>query len=210
MAANIEDFVTRLIRTNRKITFVFTEDFFNIVGPNGVMLDRYKAIRNTIKNVGHRKGEKAAARAASEEALFDVDIVVVKSNFTCFITSFKELADGPFGMGAVILGFGNDMVDGQKAKFLVESFLSEKLDHTMTVSQMLGQYRKRRLVIVAESPADLKRPSLEQIRNLRSQQSTILISPVKGPVVDCQVTKLADSENSNSFSTLLSTLCVKY
>jgi len=210
MAANIEDFVTRLIRINRKITFVFTEDFFNIEGRGGINTDRYKALRKIFVNVKHRKGSVAASRVQDEDTILDVNIVVVKSNFTCFEATFRQLIEGPLGMEAVILGFGTDIVDPQKAKFLLETFFAEKSEQTMTVTQMLAQYRKRRLVVVAESPADLKRPSLEQIRNLRSQQSTILIHPAKGPIVDCQVSKLADCENSNCFATLMNTLCVKY
>ncbi len=210
MASNLEDFANRLVRGNKKLTFMFTEDFFNIIGQNGVQVDRYKDIRNAVKNVGHRKGEKAALRAGSDEALFDVDIVVIKTNFTCFITNFKELAEGPFGTDSLILGFGTDMVDSQKAKFALESFFSDKLDYAIPVSKMVAQYKKRKIVLVVESAADLRRPSLEPIIALRSLKQTVLISPVKGPIVDCQVTKISDSENSNSFSTLLNMVCVKY
>ena len=210
MAANLEDFVNRLVRGNKKITFIFTEDFFNVVGPNGVQVGRFKDIRNAVKNTGHRKGEKAALRAGGDDVLFDVNILVIKTNFTCFTTNFKELAEGPFGTDSLILGFGSDMVDSQKAKFALETFFSDKLDHCVHLSKLMPEYRKRKLVLVVETPADLKRPSLEQIINLRNLKQTVMINPTKGPLVDCQVTKISDSENSNSFSTLLSMLSVKY
>lgn len=211
MAANLEDFVSRLVRGNKKITFVFTEDFFNVFARKGNHVEHFKAIRNAIKNVGHRKGEVAVMRAGgNDEILFDVDVVVVRTNNMCFSTTFKELADIPFGDEAVILGYGSDMVDAQKAKFQIESFLGEKQERCTTVTKMVAEHRKRKIVVVAESPADLKRPSMEPIIALRSMKQTVLISPTKGPLVDCQVAKLSDSENSNSFSTLLSMLSVKY
>lgn len=211
MAANLEDFVSRLVRGNKKITFIFTEDFFNVFARTGNQVNQFRDIRNAIKNVGHRKGEIAVMRAGgNEEILFDVNVVVVRTNNTCFTTTFKELASGPFGDEAVILGYGSDMVDAQKAKYQIEAFLSEKLDQSMTVTKMIAEYRKRKLVVIAESPADLKRPSMEPIMDLRSMKQTVLISPTKGPLVDCQVARLSDSENSNSFSTLLSMLSVKY
>jgi len=212
MPANVEDFASRLVRGGKKITFIFTEDFFNIIGKNGVLVDRYKDIRNVVKNANHRKGEQAAARAGGDEALFDVNIVVVKTNFTCFVTTFKELAEGPFGLDSFILGFGTEMVDSQKAKFALESFFSDKLEESVPLSRLLAEYKraKRKFVLVVETAADLRRPSLEPIINLRNLKQTVLISPVKGPLVDCQVTKIADCDNSNSFSTLLNMICVKY
>jgi len=210
MAVNLEDFASRISRGNKKVTFIFTEDFFNIIGKNGIMVDRYKDIRNVVKNANHRKGEQAATRAGGDEALFDVNIIVIKTNFTCFLTTFKELAEGPFGLDSMILGFGSEMVDSQKAKFAVESFLSEKSEETVPITKQLNDYKKRKLVLVVESPADLRRPSMEPIMKLRSQKQTILISPTKGPLVDCQVAKLSDSANSNSFSTFINMFCVKY
>lgn len=210
--ASIEDFVKRITRLNRRFTFIFTEDFFNIVGQNGVRTDRYRDIRNTIKNVGHRRGQRAEARAADANALFDVEVVVVRNGYSCFVTSFDELNEGPFGSDAMIFGFGSEdgLVDAQKAKFAVEAFFSEKLDQNLATTQMIAERRKRQLILVAESPADLKRPSLEPIRKLRSQLCTILINPNKGPVVDCQVSKLYQEGNSSSFSCLMNMFCVNY
>ena len=210
MAANIEDFVTRLLRGSKKITFIFTEDFFNIDGRSGIMVDRFLNLRKVFKNARHFRGDRAEFLAGMDKNLFDVDIIVVRTNFTCFITNFQELSEGPFGSDAIILGFGNEMVDLQKAKYQVDAFLSDKLDYGYSVTKTLAHYQKRKLVLVAESHADLRRPSLEQVIALRSKKSTILISPDKGPLVDCQVAKLADSENSNSFSTFLHMFCVKY
>ncbi|MGL6195185.1 MAG: hypothetical protein ACRC2T_10235 [Thermoguttaceae bacterium] len=211
MAANLEDFVSRLVRGNKKITFIFTEDFFNIMGKNGVNVERYKDLRNALGHVGHRKGERAAERAGGDDALFDVDIYIIKSNFMCFRTTFRELSEGPLGMEAVILGYGTDMIDPQKAKFLMDSFFSLKEEEGMlTVSKMIAQNRKRKIVLVAESPADLKRPSLEGIIALRSLKQTIMVNTTKGPIVDCQVMKLSDSENTSSLSTLMSMFSVKY
>lgn len=211
MAANIEDFVSRIVRGNRKITFVFTEDFFNIMGKTGVRTDRFRDIRNAIKNVGHRKGLKAAARAGENTVLFDVEVAVVRNGFSCFITSFDELASGPFGPDSVIHGMGDGgVVDAQKAKFAVESFFSEKMDQNLPTTQMIAERRKRQLVLVVESPADLKRPSLEPVRKLRSQLCTILINPNKGPVVDCQISKIYQEGNSSSLSCLLNMFCVHY
>jgi len=210
MAANLEDFASRIARGNKKITFIFTENFFNIIGKNGILVDRYKDIRNVVKNATHKKGEQAAQRAGGDDALFDVNIIVIKTNFSCFVTSFKELSEGPFGLDSMILGFGSEMVDSQKAKFAVESFLSEKSEATVPITKQLADFKKRKLVLVVESAADLRRPSLEPIMKLRSQKQTILINPVKGPLVDCQVSKLSDCDNSNSFSTFMNMVCVKY
>lgn len=208
--ASIEDFVKRITRMSRRFTFVFTEDFFNIVGNTGVRTDRFRDIRNTIKNVGHRRGLNAEARAGENMILFDVEVVVVRSGFSCFTTSFHELAEGPFGTAAVIPGMGTDLVDAQKAKYFVEAFFSEKLDQNLPTTQMIAERRKRQLVLVVESPADLKRPSLEPIRKLRSQLCTILVNPNKGPVVDCQVSKIYQEGNSSSLSCLLNMFCVHY
>ncbi|MGL6225455.1 MAG: hypothetical protein ACRC10_02385 [Thermoguttaceae bacterium] len=210
MAANIEEFVTRLLRVSKKLTFVFTESFFDVTTATGLQTDKFKAISNMIRHVGHRRGEKAEQRTSNPETLFDVEVVLVRPNYTCYATSFNELATGPFGQEAFIYGYGNDMVDVNKARFMLQSFFSEKQEQTMTVSQMLNERKQRRFVVVADGPADLKRPSLEQVHALRAKRSVILISPVKGPIADCQVTKVSDSENSNSLSTLLSVLSVKY
>jgi len=212
MPANLEDFASRLVRGSKKITFIFTEDFFNIVNASGVQVERYKDIRNVVKNAGHRKGEQAATRAGGDDALFDVNIVVIKTNFTCFVTTFKELAEGPFGLGSFILGFGSEMVDSQKAKFALESFLSEKSEECVPISKLLAEYKKlkRKMVLVVETAADLRRPSLEPVIALRNLKQTVLISTTKGPLVDCQVARISDCENSNSFSTLINMVCVKY
>ena len=210
MAANVEDFVKRLTRGNRKFTFVFTEDFFSIMGPNGVRTDRFRDLRNTIKNVGHRKGLNAEIQLAEGATLFDVEVGVIKKGFSSFMTSFSELISGPFADTAVIYGMGGDMIDAQKAKFQVDSFFSEKNDQQLPTTQLIANCRQRKIVLVVESPADLKRPSLEPFMKLRSQLTKIMISPEKGPVVDCQVTKIFQEGNSNSFSSLLNMFCVNY
>ena len=210
MAVSIEDFVKRILRGNKKFTFMFTEDFFDINGKYGVLTDRYKDIRNTIKNVGHRKGTRAEARVGEGTVLFDVEIAVVKTNFYCFMTSFEELAEKAFCAEALVPGLGGDVVDAQKAKFFVEGFFAEKSEQTLSISAMLTAAKGRKYVLVVEKPADLKRPSLEPIRKLRQQLSTILIYPERGPVVDCQVGKIFQEGNSSSLSSLLSMFCVHY
>jgi hypothetical protein len=211
MAVNIEDFVKRLTRGSKKFTFVFTEDFFNIMGANGIQTNRFRDIRNTIKNVGHRKGLNAELRAVEGVKFFDVDIGVVrKGGFTSFMTSFDELNKGPFADDAMIFGMGGGMVDAQKAKFQVDSFFSEKNDTIIPTSQLITDCRQRKLVLVVESPADLKRPSLEPFIRLRSQLTKIMISPERGPVVDCQVARIFQEGNSSSLSTLLNMFCVHY
>jgi len=210
MAANVEDFVKRLTRGNRKFTFVFTEDFFDIMGPNGVRTDRFRDIRETIKNVGHRKGLNAEIQKAEGAILFDVNIGVVKKGFSSFMTTFDELIKGPFADTAMLYGMGGGMVDAQKAKFQVEAFFSEKNDQQTPTTQLITNCRQRKLVLVVESPADLKRPSLEPFLKLRSQLTKILISPEKGPVVDCQVSKVFQEGNSSSLSALLNMFCVNY
>jgi len=210
MPANIEDFVKRIIRGNRKFTFVFTEDFFDINGPNGVRTDRFREIRNTIRHVGHRKGLNAEMRLAEGATLFDVEVGVVKKGFSSFMTTFDELNEGPFADAAMIYGMGDDMVDAQKAKFQMETFLAEKNDQLIPTTQLIANSRQRKLILVAESPADLKRPSLEPFMKLRSQLTKILISPDKGPIVDCQVGKVYQEGNSSSLSTLLNMFCVHY
>ncbi|MDR3181944.1 MAG: hypothetical protein LBT89_03335 [Planctomycetaceae bacterium] len=82
MASNIEDFVTRLTRGGRQFTFIFTEDFFDITGKNGVNTARFIDVRNTIKNVGHRKGLNAELHHQEGAMMFDVDIMVVKKGFS--------------------------------------------------------------------------------------------------------------------------------
>jgi len=210
MAVSIEDFVKRILRGGKKFTFMFTEEFFNITGQYGVLTDRYRDIRNCIKNVGHHRGAKAEARAGEGAVLFDVEIAVIKTNFSCFMTSFDELAEKAFSDTAMIHGFGSDMVDTQKAKFLVEGFLSEKAEQTLSINAMLTASKGRKYVLIVEKPADLKRPSLEPIRKLRQQLSTILIHPDRGPVVDCQVGKIFQEGNSSSLSSLLNMFCVHY
>jgi len=210
MASSVEDFVKRLTRGNRKFTFVFTEDFFDIMGPSGVRTDRFRDIRNTIKNVGHRKGLNAEIHLAEGAVLFDVNIGVVKKGFSSFMTTFDELTKGPFADTAVIYGMGGDMIDAQKAKFQVEAFMSEKNDQLLPTTQLIADCRQRKIVLVAESPADLKRPSLEPLMKLRSQLTKILISPDKGPVVDCQISKIFQEGNSSSLSSLLNMFCVNY
>ena len=210
MAASVEDFVKRLTRGNKKFTFVFTEDFFNISGQNGVRTDRFRDIRNTIKFVGHKKGLNAEMRVAEGTNLFDVNVGVVKKGFSSFMTTFDELSKGPFAETAMLFGMGEGMVDAQKAKFQVDAFLSEKNDQLIPTTQLIENCRQRKLVLIAESPADMKRPSLEPFMKLRSQLTKILISQDKGPVVDCQVTKIFQEGNSSSLSTLLNMFCVHY
>ena len=210
MAASIEDFVKRVLRGNKKFTFMFTEDFFDINGKYGVLTDRYRDIYNAFKHVGHHKGTKAESRAGEGAVIFDVDIAVIKTNFSCFMTTFDEIREKAFSDSAVIYGFGNDTIDTQKAKFLVEGFLSEKDTQTMSINAMLAAAKGRKFVLFVEKQADLKRPSLEPIRKLRQQLSTVLINPDRGPVVDCQVGKIFQEGNSSSLSTLLNMFCVHY
>jgi len=211
MTANIEDFVKRIIRGNRKFTFVFTEDFFNVAGQTGIRTDRFRDIRNTIKHVGHRKGTNAEILAGGEASLFDVEVGVVKKGFSSFMTTFDELNKGPFAEAAMIFGMGEEgHVDAQKAKFQIDSFFSEKNDQLIPTTTLIHNCRLRKLILVAESAADLKRPSLEPFMKLRSQLTKILISPDKGPVVDCQVGKIYQEGNSSSLSTLLNMFCVHY
>ena len=208
--ASIEDFVKRITRMNRKFTFIFTEDFFEIVGKNGIQTDRFRDIRNTIKNIGHRKGQRAERFARDDAPIFDVEVVVVDRGFSCFVTSFQELADGPYGDDAIIYGTGNDLVEAQKAKFQLESFFFEKHEQSISTLNMIAERRKRQLILVVESPADLKRPSLEPLLKLRSQLCKIMINPNKGPIVDCQVSRIYQEGNSSSLSTLLNMFCVNY
>jgi len=212
MAANIEDFVKRLTRGNKKFTFVFTEDFFDISGPTGVRTDRFRDIRGAIRHVGHRKGLNAELRMEEGAILFDVVVGVVKKGFSSFMTTFDELNSGPFADSAMLFGMGGEggQVDAQKAKFQVDSFFSEKNDQLLPTTKLIENSRPRKLVLVVESPNDLKRPSLEPFLKLRSQLTKILVSPDKGPVVDCQVTKIFQEGNSSSLSTLLNMFCVHY
>jgi hypothetical protein len=212
MAASVEDFVRRLTRGNRQFTFIFTEDFFNIVGKTGVRTDRFRDIRNTVKNVAHRKGSNAELHLAEGAVLFDVDIGVVKKGggFMSFMTTFEELTKGPYADTAVIYGMATDMIDAQKAKFQVESFLSEKNDSLLPTSQLILNCKKRKIVLIAEGAADLKRPSLEPFMKLRAQLTKILIAAEKGPVVDCQVSKIYQDGNSSSLSSILNMFCVHY
>lgn len=212
MAASVEDFVRRLIRTSRRFTFLFTEDFFNVAGKSGGFLsDRYRNIRRAIKHIDHRKGERVVNNTEDPKKLFDVEVVIVRGNFTCYTTTFKELAHGPFGDAATIPGFGMDLIDADKARSLVLQFQAEKeMNASTTITNMLATRRQRQLVLVAENPADLKRPSLEPIRALRSRLQTILINPQKGPIVDCQVATIFQEGNTSSFSSLMNLFCVSY
>ena len=212
MGASVEDFVKRLVRGNRRFTFVFTEDFFDITGKTGVMTGRFLDIRNTVRYVGHRRGPNAEIQRDEDVILFDVDIGVVRKGggFTSFMTSFNELAKGPFSDEAMLYGPGGGQVNAQKAKFQVDSFLSEKSDQLLPTSQLITNCRQRKLILVVESPADLKRPSLEPFMRLRSQLTKILVSPDKCPVVDCQVSRLFQEGNSSSLSSLLNMFCVYY
>jgi hypothetical protein len=210
MASNIEDFVKRITRGNRKFTFIFTEDFFDISGSTGVNTSRFRDIRNTIKNVGHRKGLNAEMYAADSAHLFDVEVGVVKKGFSSFMTSFEELTKGPFADTAMIYGMGGDLIDAQKAKFQVESFFAEKNDQLLPTTQLITNCKQRKLILIVEKPADLKRPSLEPFMKLRSQLTKILISSDKGPVVDCQISKIYQEGNSSSLSALLNMFCVNY
>jgi len=212
MAASIEDFVKRFTRGNKKFTFIFTEDFFNIVTPHGIRTDRFRDIRNTIRLVKHKKGSNAESRLAEGQVLFDVNIAVIQKGFSSFMTTFDELIEGPFADTAMLYGNaeGGGMVDAQKAKFQVDSYFTEKNDQLIPTTQIVEDCKKRKLALVAEGPADLKRPSLEPFMRLRSQLTKILISPIKGPVVDCQVTTIYEPGNSSSLSTLLNMFCVHY
>lgn len=216
MAASIDDFVRRLTRTQHKFTFIFTEDFFAIEGKTGVLTDRYMKIRHLVHMAHHHKGVKAGMGMPDKlghsdiDTLFDVQVVIVHS-LGCFTTTFRELAAEPYGSDAQVCGYGTEIVDAQKARFLVDTFFGEKrANHSKTINRMLSEHRDRQMILVAESPADLKRPSLEPIRNLRHRLATILISPTKGPIVDCQVMYIFQEGNSNTFSALLNNFCVKY
>ena len=214
MVASIEDFVKRLTRGNKKFTFVFTEDFFDISGgPAGVQTDRFRDIRNTIKNVGHKKGLNAEIRVEEGTNLFDVDVGVVKKGFSSFMTTFDELRRGPFSDDAMLYGMGGEggQVDAQKAKFQVDAFFSEKSLETLPTTKLIENCRSRKIVLVVEKHTDLKRPSLEPFMKLRSALTKILINPAKGvAVVDCQVGKIFQEGNSSSLSTLLNMFCVHY
>jgi len=212
MPANIEDFVKRLTRGNKKFTFVFTEDFFSIASQHGVRVDRFRDIRNAVKNVGHRKGLNAEIRQEEGTILFDVDVGVVKKGFSSFMTTFDELRRGPFADTAMLYGMGGEggQVDAQKAKFQVDSFFAEKNNQLLPTTKLIADCRTRRIVLVVESPADLKRPSLEPFLKLRSQLTKIMISPEKGPVVDCQVTRIFQEGNSSSLSAVLNMFCTYY
>ena len=210
MATSIDDFVRRLTRLNRKFTFIFTEEFFSIEGKNGIRTDRYLMLHNLVRRMHHNKGSQAELRAKDGASLFDVRVVIVHTS-GCFTTSFHELASEPFGNQAVICGYGNDMVDAQKAKILVDTFFAErKAIGSQTVTTMVAEQRGRQVIQIAETPADLKRPNFEPIRNLRSKLATILISPTKGPIVDCQVMTIFQEGNSNTLSALLNNFCTKY
>jgi len=210
MASSIEDFVKRLVRINKKITFVFTEDFFNVITQTGLNTERYRDIRNIVKNMFHRKGMRMASLAKDETALFDVEVVIVGTDYACLVTSFAELAEGPFGNNAVILGYGSDLIDPEKAKFQLETFFAEKQEVRIPVVKMLAERKRRQLVLVVDRPGDLRRPSLERVLDLRHRLYKIMIWPEKGPIVDCLVSRLYQEGNSNSFSMLMNMFCVEY
>ena len=212
MAASVEEFVKRLTRGNRRFTFVFTEDFFNIIGSTGVNTRRFLDIRGAFRFVKHRKGLNAEIQRDEDVILFDVDIGVVRKGggFSSFMTDFDELMRGPFADSAILYGLGGEHVDAQKAKYQVDAFISEKSFQMLPTTQMIANCRQRKIILVAESPADFKRPSLEPFMKLRSQLTKILISPDKGPVVDCQISKLFQEGNSSSLSSLLNMFCAYY
>ena len=212
MAANIEDFVKRLTRSSRRFTFVFTEDFFDISGKTGIRVDRFRDVRNAIRFVKHRKGLNAEIRMEEGDILFDVNVGVVKKGFSSFMTTFDELIRGPFAESAILYGMGGEggQVDAQKAKFQVDSFFAEKNDQMLPTVKLIENCRQRSIVLVVESAADLKRPSLEPFLKLRSRLTKILVSPTKGPVVDCQVARIFQEGNSSSLSTLFNMFCVHY
>jgi len=149
-------------------------------------------------------------RAAEGTTLFDVNVGVVTKGFSSFMTTFEELNEGPYSDAAMLYGMGEGQVDAQKAKFQIDSFFAEKGDQFIATTALIAQCRQRKLVLVVESPADMKRPSLEPFMKLRSQLTKILVSPDKGPVVDCQVSKIYQEGNSSSLSTLLNMFCVHY
>ena len=210
MAASVEDFVKRLTRSGRRFTFVFTEDFFSITGKTGIRTDRFRDLRNTVHHVRHRKGLNAEIRQEEDMVLFDVDVGIVKNGFSSFMTSFEELAKGPFADTAMLYGMGEGQVDARKAKFQIDSFMAEKNMQTIPTKTLIERCRQRKIVLVAESPADLKRPSVEPFINLRSQLTKILVNPDKGPVVDCQVSKIYQVGNTSTLSSLLNMFCVHY
>ena len=129
------------------------------------------------------------------------------------MTTFDELNEGPYADTAMLYGLGGDglgQVDAQKAKFQIDSFFSEKNDHLLPTTALIANCRQRKIILIAEGASDLKRPSLEPFLKLRSQLTKILISPEKGPIVDCQVGKIFQEGNSSSLSTLLNMFCVHY
>jgi hypothetical protein len=193
---------------SRKFTFIFTEDFFDIASGGSVNTDRFRDIRNTFKNVGQKRGERGERLG---DAAFDVEVAIIDRGFSCIVTNFEELNEVPFASNAVLYGMGNDVIESDKAKFQLEAFFSEKRAlGSLSTLKMLAERRKRSLVLVVESPADLKRPSLEPILKLRSQLSKVMINPIRGPIVDCQVSKIFQEGNSSSLSTLLNMFCVHY
>jgi hypothetical protein len=213
MAANVEDFSKRLVKGNRQFTFVFTEDFFEIVGPNGVNTARFLDLRHSIQHVGHRKGLNAEITIEEGKILFDVDIAVIRKGggFTCFMTTFDELNKGPFADDAMLYGLGGEHVDAQKAKFQVSSFLSEKAMQTLSTTQLITNCRSRKIVLVVEAPKDFKRPALEPFMKLRASLTKVLCSSEKSTVVvDCQVTSMFAPGNTSSLSSLLNYFCVYY
>ncbi len=210
MASSIDDFVRRLTRLNRKFTFIFTDDFFAIDGKSGVLTDRYVKIRNFIRHIRHHKGTLAALRAQDQEAVFDVRVAIVHRS-GCFMTTFHELAEGPYGAEAMVCGYGSEIIDAQKARFLVDTFFADKRENeSLSVKVMLTEQHGRQVVLIAENAADLKRPSLDPVRSLRHRLATIMVNPDKGPIVDCQVMAIFQEGNSNTLSALLNNFCVKY
>ncbi|MGL4943787.1 MAG: hypothetical protein ACRC46_11435 [Thermoguttaceae bacterium] len=210
MASSIEDFVKRLVKTSKAFSFVFTDDFFMMRGQGGFNVDKYRDIRNIVQAFGPQTGSDVEERC-NVASKFDVEVLVIRKNFQYITTTFEELAEVPFSSEASIFGFGEDMVNAEKADFLVEMFFTEKAEmDSAPISNIMQAKKDRQLVLVVERQGDLRRPSLEPIRKLRHKLSTILVSPDKGPIVDCQVRKFYEPGNSNSLSTLMNTFCIEY
>lgn len=210
MASGIEDFVKRLVKTSRAFSFVFTDDFFMMRGPSGFNIDKYRDLRNIVQAFGPQAGTAAEAKF-NVATQFDVEVLVIRKNFQYITTTFEELAEVPFSHEASIFGFGEDMVNAEKADFLVEMFFSEKAEmDSAPISGLVQAKKDRQLVLIVERQGDLRRPSLEPVRKLRHKLSTILVSPQKGPIVDCQVGRFFEPGNSNSLSNLLNLFCIEY
>lgn len=210
MAASIDDFVKRLVKMSKSFSFVFTDDFFMMRGPSGFNIDKYRDLRNIVQAFGPQVGSVAESQFNVSEK-FDVEVLVIRKNFQYITTSFEELAEVPFSHEASIFGFGEDMVNAEKADFLVEMFFSEKAEmDSSPISGLLQEKKNRQLILIVERQGDLRRPSLEPVRKLRHKLSTVLVNATKGPIVDCQVSKFYEPGNSNSLSTMLNLFCLEY